>query len=583
LPDVRVHAAGEAPATPSIPGKLHSLDKALAGDTDAETAFFRQISDSALFTLPLDNSARTLLTLWSNGELFLYKDAAGNAIPVIPVPDENTGTVRLRSATTGAFILATPTALPASTSRGVAPPAPPPVRVDPDSLEPVDAGPKLRQKIQRAFLLADLCGLNLESRKLAARKMGISQKAENLPFLEARLVVEHDSDVRRALTEACALIHLGNTADPDDQALAARELANLGSTASMEILKKMSADPALPAPLRKTTATALRSLEGYAAMVNFFGTLFRGASLGSVLLVAALGLAVTFGLMGVINMAHGEMITVGAYAAYVTENVFRAGLVLHPFGVRIALPGMQTGESAFQWYFVLALPVAFFAAAFTGLIVERLVIRHLYRRALESLLATWGVSLVLQQLFRAVFGSNNVQVNSPAWLMGNVTICDVSMGYNRLFVLGFAVLIVGGTWLLMAKTSLGLLIRAVTQDRDMAACMGVPVRKVNMLTFAFGSGLAGLAGAFLSQITNVGPGLGQNFIVDNFMTVVVGGVGSIAGTVVSALGIGISDQVLQQAFESPVLGKIMVLVCVILFLQWKPGGLFPAKNRSLDS
>ncbi len=221
-------------------------------------------------------------------------------------------------------------------------------------------------------------------------------------------------------------------------------------------------------------------------------------------------------------------------------------------------------------------------AALAGLVLERTVIQFLYRRPLESLLATWGVSLVMQQMFRMVFGANNVQVNSPNWLLGHFTIDDVSFGYNRVFVIGFAILIVVGTWLLLSKTPLGLLIRAVMQNRSMASCMGVRTTRVNMMTFAFGSGLAGLAGAFLSQIGNVGPSLGQGYIVDSFMTVVVGGVGSIIGTVCSAFSIGTADQVLQQVTGSPVTGKIVVLVCIILFLQWKPGGLFTIRSRSLD-
>ena len=221
-------------------------------------------------------------------------------------------------------------------------------------------------------------------------------------------------------------------------------------------------------------------------------------------------------------------------------------------------------------------------AALAGLVLERTVIRFLYRRPLESLLATWGVSLVMQQLFRMVFGANNVQVNSPRWLLGHFDINDVSLGYNRVFVIGFAIVIVIGTWMLLTKTPLGLLIRAVMQNRDMASCMGVRTTRVNMMTFAFGSGLAGLAGAFLSQIGNVGPSLGQSYIVDSFMTVVVGGVGSIVGTVYASAGIGTSDQILQQVTGSPVTGKIVVLICIILFLQWKPGGLFSIRSRSLD-
>jgi urea transport system permease protein len=210
------------------------------------------------------------------------------------------------------------------------------------------------------------------------------------------------------------------------------------------------------------------------------------------------------------------------------------------------------------------------------------VIQFLYRRPLESLLATWGVSLVMQQMFRLIFGPNNVQVSSPSWLSGNWTVDDIVFGWNRLFVIGFAVLIIVATWLVLNRTSLGLLIRSVMQNRNMAACMGVRTERVNMLTFAFGCGLAGLAGAFLSQITNVGPSLGQNYIVDAFMTVVVGGVGNILGTVVSALGIGMADQTLQQYLGNPVIGKILVLGCIILFLQWRPQGLFVTRSRSLD-
>ena len=217
-----------------------------------------------------------------------------------------------------------------------------------------------------------------------------------------------------------------------------------------------------------------------------------------------------------------------------------------------------------------------------GIALERTVIRFLYRRPLESLLATWGVSLVLQQLFRLVFGANNVQVSSPSFLSGHWSVNDILLGWNRVFVIGFAGLIVFGVWLVLTRTSLGLLIRAVMQNRSMASCMGVRTSRVNMLTFGLGSGLAGLAGAFLSQIGNVGPSLGQSYIVDCFMTVVVGGVGNIGGTVLSAMGIGMTDQALQQILLNPVLGKILVLVAIILFLQWRPAGLFVTRSRSLD-
>ena len=218
-----------------------------------------------------------------------------------------------------------------------------------------------------------------------------------------------------------------------------------------------------------------------------------------------------------------------------------------------------------------------------GIALERSVIRFLYKRPLESLLATWGVSLVLQQLFRLTIGANNVQVDSPSWLSGNWTVNDVLFGWNRVFVIAFAALIMLITWAALNKTPLGLLIRAVMQNREMAACMGVKTEQVNMLTFGFGSGLAGLAGAFLSQIGNVGPGLGQDYIVDAFMTVVVGGVGNIFGTVISAIGIGMLNQSLQQILGNPVLGKILVLGAIILFLQWRPAGIFVTRSRSLEN
>jgi urea transport system permease protein len=376
------------------------------------------------------------------------------------------------------------------------------------------------------------------------------------------------------------------------QAAAARELGALKSIGSLAMLQALADNKNAAPETVKAARGGVVTISEHISAVNFFGTLFRGVSLGSILLVVALGLAITFGLMGIINMAHGEMIAVGAYTTYVVQNLFGGGFAFsinlpfslfgHPLGFGLRLPGLNATGGLYECYFLFALPLSFGMAALAGLVLERSVVRFLYRRPLESLLATWGVSLVLQQLFRMVFGANNVQVNSPRWLLGHFTVNDVSLGYNRVFVIGFAALIVAGTWLLLTKTPLGLLIRAVMQNRDMAACMGVRTTRVNMLTFAFGSGLAGLAGAFLSQIGNVGPSLGQSYIVDSFMTVVVGGVGSIVGTVYSAVGIGASDQVLQQLTGSPVTGKIVVLVCIILFLQWKPGGLFAIRGRSLD-
>jgi urea transport system permease protein len=387
------------------------------------------------------------------------------------------------------------------------------------------------------------------------------------------------------------LLQLSGT-DPKLQLTAVQQLGRLKAIGSLNSLKAVMARPGCPPDVARAASQSISSIEQHIWWVNFFGTIFHGVSLGSILLVVALGLAITFGLMGIINMAHGEMIAVGAYACYVVQNLFGSGFgfsITLPFSLfgkpitfGLHLPGLNASGWFYESYFLFALPLSFFMAALAGLFIERSVIRFLYRRPLESLLATWGISLAMQQCFRMVFGANNVQVNSPSWLLGHFSVGDVIFGYNRVFVVCFAIVIVIATWALLTKTSLGLLIRAVMQNRGMAACLGVRTSRVNMLTFAFGSGLAGLAGAFLSQIGNVGPSLGQTYIVDSFMTVVLGGVGSIVGTVYSALGIGTSDQVLQQTTGSPVTGKIVVLVAIIVFLQWKPGGLFSARSRSLD-
>jgi urea transport system permease protein len=434
--------------------------------------------------------------------------------------------------------------------------------------------------------------------------MGFAQDPAKLGVLTDRLDVEQHRAARIALQEAIALIQLKDESD-EAKLDALRELAALHTLSSYDLIRGAREDAQGRNPEVYDAATkALAAIEGHKRMVNFWGTIFRGASLGSILLVVALGLAITFGLMGVINMAHGEMIAVGAYTTYVVQNVFGSGLALSPFGRSIWLPGINAGGWLYDGYFVAALPLSFLTAALVGIALERGVIQFLYRRPLESLLATWGVSLVLQQLFRLVFGANNVQVYSPSYLSGNWTISDIIFGWNRVFVIGFGIFIVFGIWVLLNKTPLGLLIRAVMQNRGMAACMGVRTERVNMLTFALGSGLAGLAGAFLSQIGNVGPSLGQSYIVDSFMVVVVGGVGNIAGTVISAFGIGGIDQVFQQYLpswvvdlgsiprignflqnlgqDSAVFGKILVLVGIILFLQWRPAGIFVARSRSLE-
>jgi urea transport system permease protein len=435
----------------------------------------------------------------------------------------------------------------------------------------VDTSSKLRKAIKTTLDLFALGNRNPNMRRDAVVKLGQELNAEYLPHFTTRLASEQDKVVRKALAEAIALTQSAGD-DVATRVAAIQQLGEMRSINALNFLQQLEKEgKASPAKFGQETLAAahfaVQQIENYVRWGNLYGTAFRGVSLSAVLLVAALGLAITFGLMGVINMAHGEIIMVGAYAAYVTQNLFKGW-----FGA---------SGAGFNCYFIAALVVSFVAAGLVGLILERGVIRFLYKRPLESLLATWGVSLVLQQIFRHTFGAANVQVSSPSWLSGSFVINDVLLAYNRIFVIGFAVFIVLGTYLLLTRTPLGLQIRAVMQNRSMASCVGVRTDRVNMLTFAFGSGLAGMAGACLSQIGNVGPSLGQNYIVDCFMIVVLGGVGNVAGTVSASMGVGVTDQILQP-WLGAVMGKITVLAAIILFLQWRPAGLFVTRSRSLE-
>jgi urea transport system permease protein len=508
------------------------------------------------------------LEKWKEGAIFVHEGADGKATAVLltggPDAAGSFATTRLADGT--------PMLAPDGS----------PVRINPKEVDFADTDSGLRKAMKEVTDLAALADPDTAKRVRAIQDASIGQKAEKLPALLALKTTEKNPKAMRALEESIAIIRL-RSASSEERLAACATLGTLKSLPARDILKtlKAEAEKSGDKALAAAAGKSLKSIDEHIATIDAMGTAFRGLSLGSVLLVVAIGLAITFGLMGIINMAHGELIAVGAYTTYVIQNVFGAGLSLSPFGHSITLPGLNL-PSGGNLYFAVALPASFLAAALVGLLLERSVIRFLYRRPLESLLATWGISLVLQQIFRLIFGANNVQVSSPGWLSGNWTVNDVVFGWNRVFVIGFAVLIIVATWLVLNKTPLGLLIRAVMQNRNMAACMGIRTERVNMLTFSFGCGLAGLAGAFLSQIGNVGPSLGQNYIVDAFMTVVVGGVGNILGTVISALGIGLADQTLQQYLGNPVTGKILVLGAIILFLQWKPAGLFVTRSRSLD-
>lgn len=517
----------------------------------------------------VDESIKPVLDAWREDSLFLYEPSGGSPVPVQLVGEKDDDDARA--------------AVRVDTGAPLVDAAGKPVRLVAGDLTGVEHNAALRRAMKAVLDLIALADPNVKKRVQAIQAVGFAQDLEKLPALKNRLEDETDGSAKKTLREAIAVTSLKDPS-PEARLAALMELKALHSLSSYDLVRTTMRDAETAGDVKTAEAAkaVLVAIDNHKSTINFFGTIFRGLSLGSVLLVVAIGLAITFGLMGVINMAHGEMIAVGAYTTYLVENIFGAGVTIPCFGFSLAIPGMNTTGGLFQSYFLFALPLSFLSAAVVGIGLERSIIRFLYRRPLESLLATWGVSLLMQQGLKLMFGSNNVQVSSPSYLSGNWTVNDIIFGWNRVFVIGFAVLIVVGVWMILTKTPLGLLIRSVMQNRGMASCMGVRTERVNMLTFGLGSGLAGLAGAFLSQIGNVGPTLGQNYIVDCFMTVVVGGVGNLAGTIYSALGIGLVDQSLQQILLNPVLGKILVLVAIILFLQWRPSGLFVTRSRNLD-
>jgi urea transport system permease protein len=427
------------------------------------------------------------------------------------------------------------------------------------------------RKLMKSIL--DTLGLKAAdplTRMNSALKMGRSQKVEFVPALQARLEIETSGEVSDAIREALAISLLAN-GDTAQKLSAVGDLRALKSVASRAFIEKvLEAEMAAEhreVELAAACQTALVAIEEHVKLMEFLGSFFRGFSTGSVLLIVSFGLAITFGLMGIINMAHGEFVAIGGYTTFMVQTFF-----INTWGI---------SSEAFGWYFVISLPLSFLVAAGFGLFLEKTIIRFLYRRPLESLLCTWGISMVMQQGFRLIFGAANVQVNNPTWLMGNLSFGGFNMSYTRLFIMFIALVVVILTWLLLRKTNLGLHIRAVMQNRGMACSLGIPVARVNSMTFALGCGLAALGGSVLSQIGNVGPLMGQQYIVDSFMVVVIGSVGNLLGAGLSAMGIGLVDQLLQPAL-GPVMGKITVFFVIILFLQWRPGGLFPARSRSLD-
>jgi urea transport system permease protein len=434
-------------------------------------------------------------------------------------------------------------------------------RVDlPADAEDVVSNNRMRGEIDTALGAIRLFSPDEKMRAAAVKALAAEPDEARLPLIEKALQSETVPAIRAQLELARAAI-LISSSDPARRSEAARSLATSRDPATQALLLARIASETDPA-VKSIMGTALRQVESALAWADRAGQVFSGLSLGSILLLVALGLAITYGLMGVINMAHGELMMIGAYATYVVQGLFRTFL-----------------PEAFDWYLVAAVPVAFLASALMGAILERGVIRFLYGRPLETLLATWGISLVLMQAVRSVFGAQNVGVENPSWMSGGLVVLGhLQLPWNRIIIIGFALAVLAAMAWLIARTRLGLFVRGVTQNRPIASCMGVNTARIDTYAFALGSGIAGLAGCALSQVGNVGPDLGQGYIVDAFMVVVLGGVGQLAGTVYAALGLGILNKFLE-GWAGAVLAKIAVLVLIIVFIQKRPQGLFAIKGR----
>ena len=434
----------------------------------------------------------------------------------------------------------------------------------PADLDTVRLNNRLRGAIDAAVGGLTLLASNPATRYDAAQAVFKSRRASVLPTLEAALAKEQDPGVKRAMQEARAAIILSSEKASDEDKLAAVDV--IRQRADQEALGLLSSLPAdTSPPVIKAAAAAIGAIQNRLAVWEAVQNAWYGISLGSVLLLAAIGLAITFGVMGVINMAHGEMVMIGAYVTYVVQDLIRS-----------------RNPALFDYSLAIAIPLSFLVAGFIGILIERCIIRFLYGRPLETLLATWGLSLILQQAVRTTFGPNNREVGNPSWMSGAFDLGGITITYNRMWIICFALAVFIALLALLRYTRFGLEMRAVTQNRPMAASMGIRTSRVDALTFGLGSGIAGMAGVALSQIDNVSPNLGQGYIIDSFMVVVFGGVGNLWGTLVGSFVLGIANKFLEP-FAGAVLGKIAILVLIILFIQKRPRGMFALKGRAVEA
>jgi urea transport system permease protein len=434
----------------------------------------------------------------------------------------------------------------------------------PDSADSVRLNNKLRRHIQAALGGLTLMAPDVAARIKAAQEVFKSHDESLLPVVEKALAGETDRTAKAALEQARAAIILFKSDSSEiDKLKAVAAIRSRGDQEALAILNDIGREQ--PPNVVKAATSAISSIQGTLAMWSTVQNAWYGLSLGSVLLLASIGLAITFGVMGVINMAHGEMVMLGAYTTFVVQQIIRSSY-----------------PALFDYSLLIAVPLAFLVAGLIGVLIERCIIRFLYGRPLETLLATWGLSLVLQQAVRTAFGPTNREVVTPAWMSGAFQLGQITITYNRLWILCFTLAVFAILLVMLRFTALGLEMRAVTQNRRMAAAMGIATSRVDALTFGLGSGIAGIAGVALSQIDNVSPNLGQGYIIDTFMVVVFGGVGNLWGTLVGAFTLGIANKFLEPV-SGAVLGKIAILVFIILFIQKRPRGLFALKGRAVEA
>jgi urea transport system permease protein len=434
----------------------------------------------------------------------------------------------------------------------------------PDDLDTVRLNNRVRGALDAALGALTLLSADPAKRLGAAQAVFKSREATALPALEAALAKEQDPGIKRVMMQARAAIVLNSADAKDADKLAAVDaIAQRGDQDGLGLLSSLPSGTS--AAVVKAAAAAVTAIQKRLVLWDMVQNAWFGLSLGSVLLLACIGLAITFGVMGVINMAHGEMVMIGAYVTYVVQEAIRNN---HP--------------ALFDYSLAIAIPAAFIVAGLVGILIERCIIRFLYGRPLETLLATWGLSLILQQAVRTMFGPNNREVGNPSFMSGAFDLGGITITYNRMWIICFSLVVFVALLGVLRFTRFGLEMRAVTQNRTMAASMGIRTSRVDALTFGLGSGIAGIAGVALSQIDNVSPNLGQGYIIDSFMVVVFGGVGNLWGTFVGSFVLGIANKFLEP-YAGAVLGKIAILVLIILFIQKRPRGMFALKGRAVEA